>query len=299
MKIKVGTRGSNLALIQTNLVVNALKEKNPKLDFEIKVIKTKGDLVLDVPLHKMNDKGIFTKEIEHALLNGDIDLAIHSMKDMPSEHTKGLCFGAVPKGEDPRDVVVSNKEIKSLSDIEGLIIGTGSISRKLQLLNIIKDISIKNIRGNIETRMKKIETENLDGVILAAAGLKRAGYEDRISYYFDPEVFVPSPCQGVLALQIREDDDEIKKVLKTIEDFETSVRARAERSYLKEIGGGCHMPIGAYSVIFGDEITMHAIFGDENGKYMLSAEGKAPLAEAEDLGRKLAGKLKMEKKKYE
>ncbi len=299
MKIKVGTRGSNLALIQTNLVIKALKEKNPGLDFEVKVIKTKGDIVQDVPLHKMNDKGIFTKEIEKALLNKDIDLAVHSMKDMPSEHTKGLCFGGVPKGEDPRDVIVSNKEIKSLSDIEGLTIGTGSISRKLQLINIVKDISVKDIRGNIETRMKKIETENLDGVILAAAGLKRAGYEDRISYYFDPYVFVPSPCQGILALQIREDDEKINKLLKTIEDFETSVRARAERAYLREIGGGCHTLIGAYSVIGGGEIKMQGIFGDEKGEYILKAEGSAPLADAESLGRKIAEKLKTEKKKYE
>lgn len=299
MKIKVGTRGSNLALIQTNLVIKELKEKNPHINFEIIVIKTKGDIVLDVPLHKMNDKGIFTKEIELALLNHEIDLAVHSMKDMPSEHTKGLAFGAVPKGEDSRDIIVSKREIKSLADVEGLLIGTGSISRKLQLLNIVPNVSIKDIRGNIETRMKKIETENLDGVILAAAGLKRANYEDRISYYFDPKIFVPSPCQGILALQIREDDEDIKKVLKTIEDYETTIRARAERSYLKEIGGGCHMPIGAYSEIKKDEMTMYAIFGDENGKYMLNTQGTAPLSEAENLGKELAEKLKMEKLKYE
>lgn len=299
MKITVGTRGSNLALIQTNLIIKQLKEKNPDVEFEIKVIKTKGDIVLDVPLHKMNDKGIFTKEIEHDLLNHEIDLAIHSMKDMPSIHTPGLMFGAVPKGEDPRDVIVSNKPINSLSDLEGCLIGTGSISRKFQLQKLISNISVNDIRGNIETRMKKIEIENLDGVILAAAGLKRANYENRISYYFDPKVFVPSPCQGILALQIREDDEVIKDILKTIEDNETTIRAKAERAYLKEIGGGCHLPVGAYTEIIGDTITMYAIYGDDDCKYLVYEEGSKKLDDAEKLGKEIAEKLKMELKNHE
>nr|WP_312577095.1 hydroxymethylbilane synthase [Sedimentibacter sp.] len=296
MKIVVGTRGSNLALVQTNLVVNQLKERNPDVDFEIKVIKTKGDIVLDVPLHKMNDKGIFTKEIENELLKHGIDLAVHSMKDMPSEHTDGLTFGAVPKGEDPRDVIVSNKVITSLSDIEGFVIGTGSISRRFQLLRLLNNISIKDIRGNIETRMKKIDTENLDGVILAAAGLKRANYESRISYYFDPKIFIPSPCQGILALQIRKDDEIIKRILKTIEDDETTIRAKAERAYLKTIGGGCHLPVGAYTEIIKDKITMYAIYGDEECKQLLFEQGTADLKDAEKLGVEIAEKLKMELK---
>ncbi len=299
MKIKVGTRGSNLALTQTKLVIEELKKKNPYIEFEIIVIKTKGDIVQDVPLHKMNDKGIFTKEIELALLNHTIDLAVHSMKDMPSEHTKGLIFGPVPKGEDPRDVIVSRREVKSINDLKGLLIGTGSISRKFQLMNLKQDISVKDIRGSIETRMKKIETENLDGVILAAAGLKRANYEDRISYYFDPKVFIPSPCQGILALQIREDDEKIRSILKTIEDVETTIRSKAERAYLRETGGGCHMPMGAYSEIINGEITMYVLYGDEDGRYLLIDKGSAPILEAENLGVKLATKLKREKLKYE
>ncbi|TJX13089.1 hydroxymethylbilane synthase [Tissierella creatinini] len=299
MKIKVGTRGSNLALTQTKLVIKELQEKNPYIEFEIIVIKTKGDIVHDVPLHKMNDKGIFTKEIELALLNHTIDLAVHSMKDMPSEHTEGLIFGPVPKGEDPRDVIVSRREVKSINDLKGLLIGTGSISRKFQLMNLKQDISVKDIRGSIETRMKKIETENLDGVILAAAGLKRANYEDRISYYFDPKVFIPSPCQGILALQIREDDEKIRSILKTIEDVETTIRSKAERAYLKETGGGCHMPVGAYSEIINGEITMYVLYGDEDGRCLLIDKGSAPIVEAENLGVRLAGKLKREKLKYE
>ena len=299
MKITVGTRGSNLALIQTNLIVNQLKEKNPDVSFKIKVIKTKGDIVLDVPLHKMNDKGIFTKEIENELLNHGIDLAIHSMKDMPSEHTTGLTFGAVPKGEDPRDVIVSKKVITSLSDLEGCLIGTGSISRRFQLLRLLNNVSIKDIRGNIETRMKKIDTENLDGVILAAAGLKRANYENRISYYFDPKIFIPSPCQGILALQIREDDEAIQSILKTIEDDGTTIRAKAERAYLKTIGGGCHLPVGAYTEIIKDKITMYAIYGDEECKQLLFEQGTADLSDAEKLGVEVAEKLKMELKNYE
>lgn len=299
MKIKVGTRGSNLALVQTNLVVKELQKKNPDIEFEIIVIKTKGDIVLDVPLHKMNDKGIFTKEIELALLNHTIDLAVHSMKDMPSEHTEGLIFGPIPKGEDPRDVIVARRKIKSLNDLKGLLIGTGSISRKSQLVNLMQDISVKDIRGNIETRMEKIETENLDGVILAAAGLKRANYEDRISYYFDPQVIIPSPCQGILALQIREEDEKIRDILETIEDADTTIRAKAERSYLREIGGNCHMPIGAYSEITNNEITMYVLHGDEDGSYILKDKGSAPILEAESLGVRLAKKMKMEILKHE
>lgn len=299
MKITVGTRGSNLALIQTKLIVKQLSLINPHIEFEIKIIKTKGDIILDVPLHKMNDKGIFTKEIERELLNHDIDLAIHSMKDMPSEHTPGLSFGAVPKGEDSRDAIVSKKKITSIADLEGCLIGTGSISRKFQLVSLVNEIAIKEIRGNIETRMKKIETENLDGVILAAAGLKRANYENRISYYFDPKIFIPSPCQGILALQIREDDEEIKNVLKTIEDSETTIRARAERAYLKTIGGGCHLPVGAYTEIIEDKINMYAIYGDDDCKYLLYEKGTANLEDAEKLGIEIAQKLKMGLKKYE
>jgi hydroxymethylbilane synthase len=221
------------------------------------------------------------------------------MKDMPSEHTAGLTFGAIPKGEDARDAIVSKKQINSLSDLEGLVIGTGSISRKFQLSRLINNILIKNIRGNIETRMKKIDTENLDGVILAASGLKRANHEDRISYYFDPKIFIPSPCQGILALQIREDDDVIKQILKTIEDDKTTIRAKAERAYLKTIGGGCHLPVGAYTEIIEDKITMYAIYGDEECKQLLFEQGTANLNDAEKLGVEIAEKLKMELKNYE
>lgn len=291
MKIKVGTRGSNLALIQTNLVIKELKENNPHLEFEIKVIKTKGDIILNVPLHKFNDNGIFSKEIETALLNKEIDLAVHSMKDMPSRHTKGLTFGSVPKGEDPRDVIVSKKIINSLSDLEGCLIGTGSVRRDVQLKKFIKNIEVKSIRGNIESRMNKIETENLDGVMLAAAGLKRANYESRISCFLDPKLFIPSPCQGILALQIREEDEEIKNILKTIEHYETSIRAKAERAFLKKLGVGCEFPMGAYTEINDESMTLYAMYGDENGRFLLTTKGTAPISQAENLGIMLAEEL--------
>lgn len=292
MKINVGTRGSNLALIQTNLIVKHLKEKNPHLDFEIKVIKTKGDIILNVPLHKFNQSGIFSKEIETALLSKEIDLAVHSMKDMPSKHTKGLTFGAVPEGEDPRDVIVSNKDINSFEDLEGCIIGTGSVRRDFLLKKFVKNIEVKSIRGNIESRMKKIETENLDGVVLAAAGLKRANHENRISYYLDPKLFIPSPCQGILALQIREEDENLKSILKTVEHYETTIRAKAERAFLKTLGVGCEFPMGAYSEIDGDWMTLYAMYGDENGKFLLTTKGTAQISQAESLGISLAEELK-------
>ena len=289
MKIIVGTRGSKLALVQTNWVVEELKKANPGIEFEIKIIKTKGDLVTHLPLHKIGDKGLFTKEIEQQLLDKEIDLAIHSMKDMPSTLPEGLKFANVPKREDPRDVLVLKEGYSSIDDLpEGAKIGTGSKRRTYQLLKYRPDLEIVPIRGNIDTRIRKIEDENLHGVVLAAAGLIRAGLEDKISYYIPTNIMVPAPAQGALAIEIREDDTYIAEIVSHIKDEMTEIQVQAERGFLTGVNGSCHVPMGAYCEIKDDNIILTGLYGDEDGEKLVikSLEGK--VKDASNLGFELA-----------
>lgn len=289
MKIVVGTRGSKLALVQTNWVVEELKESNPGIEFEIKIIKTKGDLVTHLPLHKIGDKGLFTKEIEQQLLDKEIDLAIHSMKDMPSILPKGLKFASIPKRQDPRDVLVLKNGYSSIDDLpKGAKIGTGSKRRTYQLLKYRPDLEIVPIRGNIDTRIRKIEEENLHGVVLAAAGLIRAGFENCISYFIPTDIMVPAPAQGALAIEIRENDLFIEDIVSHIKDEITEIQVAAERGFLTGVNGSCHIPMGAYCEIKGENIILTGLYGDENGKKLVikSLEGK--IEDASSLGFKLA-----------
>lgn len=289
MKLVVGTRGSNLALVQTNWVVEQLKKVNPHVEFEIKIIKTKGDLIKDLPLDKIGDKGLFVKEIEKSLLNKEIDMAVHSMKDMPSSLPKGLKFAHSPKREDPRDALIFKKGYKSIDDLpKGARIGTGSKRRKYQLLKHRPDLEIVPIRGNIETRIKKIETENLDGVVLAASGLKRAGLQDKIDYYIPTDIMLPAPAQGILALEIREDDEETEKIIDSIKDDGTKVQIEAERGFLIGVDGSCHIPMGAYCNIQGDKIILTGLYGDSEGKKIVVQSQEGNLADASKIGYELA-----------
>ena len=289
MKIIVGTRGSKLALVQTNWVVEELKKANPGVEFEIKIIKTKGDLVTHLPLHKIGDKGLFTKEIEQQLLDKEIDLAIHSMKDMPSTLPEGLKFANVPKREDPRDVVVLKEGYNGIDDLpNGAKIGTGSKRRTYQLLKYRPDLEVVPIRGNIETRIRKIEDENLHGVVLAAAGLIRAGLEERISYYLPLNIMIPAPAQGALAIEIRENDSYIEDIVSHIKDELTEIQVEAERGFLTGVNGSCHVPMGAYCEIKDDNIILTGLYGDEDGEKLVikSLEGK--IEDASKLGFELA-----------
>ena len=289
MKIIVGTRGSKLALIQTNWVVEELKKANPDIEFEIKIIKTKGDLITNLPLHKIGDKGLFTKEIEQQLLDKEIDLAIHSMKDMPSVLPKGLKFANIPKREDPRDVLILREEYSSIEDLpKGAKIGTGSKRRIYQLLKYRPDLEIVPIRGNIDTRIKKIEDENLHGIVLAAAGMIRAGLENRISYYIPTNIMVPAPAQGALAIEIRENDSIIENIVSHIKDEITEAQVAAERGFLTGVNGSCHVPMGAYCEINDDNMILTGLYGDENGDKLVikSLEGK--IEDASKLGFELA-----------
>ena len=300
MKIVVGTRGSKLALIQTNWVIDKLKERYPEIEFETKIIKTKGDLIQNVSLDKIGDKGLFVKEIEQQLIDNKIDMAVHSMKDMPSSLPEGLKFASIPKREDARDVLVLKDGYSSINDLPiGSKIATGSKRRKYQLLKHRPDLNIVPIRGNIDTRIKKIVDENLDGVVLAAAGLLRAGLEHKISYYIPKDIMIPAPAQGALAKEIRDNSTEIEEIIKSLKDIETEIQVEAERGFLDGINGSCHIPIGAYCNVEGENITLTGLYGDEEGNNLITKtiEGKA--FQARELGLELARIISKEYDSYE
>lgn len=299
MKIRVGTRGSNLALIQTNWAIDRLKEKFPEVEFEVKIIKTKGDKILHLSLDKIGDKGLFVKEIESQLLEGEIDLAVHSMKDMPAEVVEGLKFAAVPKREDPRDVIILREGLNSFDELPiGATIGTGSKRRKYQLLRKRPDLNIVPIRGNIETRISKIESENLDGIVLAASGIIRADLEEKITEFLPVDLMIPAPAQGALALEIRENDEKLEKMIDAIRDEVSQIQTDAERSYLAGIDGSCHIPMGAYCEVNGDNLTLTGIFGDEDGEKITVASLEGDRDNPKELGSNLA-KLVLKKHREE
>ena len=299
MKIRVGTRGSNLALIQTNWAIDRLKEKFPEVEFEVKIIKTKGDKILHLSLDKIGDKGLFVKEIESQLLEGEIDLAVHSMKDMPAEVVEGLKFAAVPKREDPRDVIILREGLNSFDELPiGATIGTGSKRRKYQLLRKRPDLNIVPIRGNIETRISKIESENLDGIVLAASGVIRADLEEKITEFLPVDLMIPAPAQGALALEIRENDEDLEKMIDAIRDEVSQIQTDAERSYLAGIDGSCHIPMGAYCEVDGEKLTLTGIFGDEDGEKITVASLEGDRNNPKELGSNLA-KLILKKHREE
>lgn len=300
MKIKVGSRGSALALAQTEWVIGRMKEKNPAAQFEIKIIKTKGDRILDIALDKIGDKGLFVKEIEKELLSGDIDMAVHSMKDMPSETPQGLLICKSPLREDPRDALVLREGLSDIGGLpEGALIGTGSKRRESQIASIRPDINTAGIRGNIVTRLEKLREQNLDGIMLAAAGLKRLGLEGRISQYMSLESFLPAPAQGTLAIEIRSDDKRLIELADSISDTETCIQTAAERAFLAASGGGCHMPIGAYCSIDGERLRLDGLLGTEDGSKTVRMRVEGIRGEEAELGRKLAEMMLKELSQYE
>ena len=253
--VVIGSGGSILALAQANLVKSSLEANYPDLTFEIKEIVTSGDKDLKSNWENSNAslKSFFTKEIEQELLDGQIDIAVHSMKDMPAVSPKGLICGAIPDREDARDVLISkNGFLVTLP--QGAKIGTSSLRRVMNLKAIRPDFEIKHLRGNIHTRLKKLETEDYDAIILAAAGLKRTGMADKITEYLSGEAFPPAPAQGVLYIQCRENDEEIKGILKSIHNEDIAKIVEIEREFSKIFDGGCHTPMGCYSQVDEDKI---------------------------------------------
>jgi len=300
MKIRVGSRGSKLALIQTQWVMDQLKAVNPKLEYEIKVIQTKGDLIQHISLDKIGDKGLFVKEIEQQLLNKSIDMAVHSMKDMPGQLPQGLTFASIPKREDARDVLILKEGYDNLEDLPmGAKIGTGSKRRKYQLLQARPDLNVVSIRGNIDTRIKKIMTEGLDGIILAASGVIRAGLDSHISTYLSMDTMMPAPAQGALAIEIRSEDVAIAKMLESLKDKETETQVAAERGFLEGINGSCHIPIGAYCQLEEENITLSGLYGNEEGTILIKKTMEGTAKEARTLGLTLASAILKEYNTYE
>ncbi|MBQ0139628.1 MAG: hydroxymethylbilane synthase [Kurthia sp.] len=247
-KIIVGSRRSKLALTQTNWFINELKKTGAPFEFEIKEIVTKGDKILDVQLSKVGGKGLFVKEIEQELFDKDIDFAVHSMKDMPAVLPEGLVIGCIPKREDPRDAFISTNHVKFADLPQGATVGTSSLRRSAQLLKARPDLNIKWIRGNVDTRLEKLQTEEYDAIILAAAGLKRLGWsDDVVTEYLSTELCVPAVGQGSLGIECRADDQELLDALAKMTDKATWETAHAERAFLAAMDGGCQVPIAGFA----------------------------------------------------
>lgn len=289
--IVIGSRNSQLALQQTKWVIDRLKELNLPYQYEIKEIVTKGDKILDVTLSKIGGKGLFVKEIEQALIDGEIDFAVHSMKDMPAIMPEGLILAAVPEREDPRDCLISNQDYTIDTLPIGARVGTSSLRRAAQLLAYRPDLKIESIRGNIHTRLRKLETENLDCIVLAAAGLSRMGWSEKATQFLDIDLCIPAVGQGALGIQARENDPEILQLLKKLEDEQTKILVSAERTLLHTLEGGCQIPIGAYAKFVNDQIHLIGIVASVDGKQIIKREGLAKMEEAEALGRNVAEEL--------
>ncbi|ADM71481.1 Porphobilinogen deaminase [Paenibacillus polymyxa E681] len=291
--IVVGSRQSALALTQTGHVIEDLNalcaEQGMDLQFVVKKILTKGDRILDVTLSKVGGKGLFVKEIEQAMLAGEIDMAVHSMKDMPSELPEGLVNGAVPHREDPRDCLIT-LGAKSLEDLpQGAKVGTSSLRRASQIKSMRPDLQLEPVRGNIDSRLKKLETEGFDAIILAAAGLHRMGWKERITSYIPEADCLPAVGQGALGIECRASDEELLALLRLYNDRDTSATVAAERTFLGVLNGGCQVPIGAHAVWAGQEISLTGMVGSPDGEVILkeTLQGNDP----QKLGEAVAASL--------
>lgn len=253
---------------------------------------TTGDKILDVPLAKIGGKGLFTKEIESEMLSGEIDLAVHSLKDMPVELPEGLQLTAITKREDPRDAFISKQHNNFLNVPQGAKIGTSSLRRKAQLLYVRPDLQITELRGNVDTRLRKLETEHLDGIILAAAGLHRLGLEAEITEYLEPELCLPAVGQGALAIESRASDEETKAFLAVLQDCNSYQQALAERAFLREVEGGCQIPVGVQALVTDDQkIKIQAMIATVDGSTILKDEASGDIKAAESLGQELAKRM--------
>jgi len=278
----IASRGSQLALWQARWVAAQLSAAGHECRIEI--IKTTGDKIADVPLAKVGTKGLFTKEIEEALLDGRADLAVHSLKDLPTELPEGLVLAAVPEREDPRDAVVGKK----LADLPpGAKVGTSSLRRAAQLLKLRPDLQVESIRGNLDTRLRKLDEGQYDAILLAAAGLKRLGWGDRIAEILEPEQMCPAVGQGALAIETRAGFEAVAM----LDHADTHTAVMAERGVLRALGGGCQVPIGAYATVFNGRVRLLAIVAAPDGSQMVGAQAGGAAAEAAEIGARLAAYL--------
>ena len=269
MKLKIGTRGSALALWQARHVASLIQERNPQTSIELVTIKTTGEKILDAPLATIGGKGLFTKEIEEALLEGRVDLAVHSMKDVPTELPDGLKLAAILKREDPRDVFISRdgRELEELKP--GERIGTSSLRRRAFILNKFPALEIVSIRGNVDTRLRKIESEKLAGIVLASAGVKRMGFVDRATSFLEPDVMVPAIGQGALGIETRVNDREVEAAVSHLNHYATSACVQIERAFLARMGGGCQVPLAAHAIFGSDGTSVVAAVVHPDGRPMM------------------------------
>jgi hydroxymethylbilane synthase len=289
-ELRIGTRASQLALWQANWVKSELEKRYPGMVVTLVKIKTIGDKILDVPLAQVGGKGLFVKEIEEAMLRGEIDIAVHSMKDVPTEFPEGLGLHCITEREDPRDAVVS-RGVGFANLPQGARIGTSALRRQAQLLKLRPDLQMVVIRGNVETRINKLETEKLDAVILAAAGLKRLGFTDHVTEYLPTDISIPAIGQGALGIECRLDNEEIKETIAFFNHPDTAHAVRAERALLWRCEGGCQVPIAAHGVVKGNELTLTGFVASVDGSRSVKASITGPAGDGEKLGIALAEQL--------
>ncbi|MEC4815850.1 MAG: hydroxymethylbilane synthase [Scytonema sp. PMC 1069.18] len=295
--IRIGSRKSQLALIQTYWVQEQLQKRFPDISFEVHTMSTHGDKILDVALAKIGDKGLFTKELELGMLNQEIDFAVHSLKDLPTRLPSGLTLAAITERENPADALVvhekhKDKQIDTLP--EGAVIGTSSLRRLAQLRHHFPHLSFKDVRGNLNTRMSKLDAGEYDALILAVAGLERLGMGDRIHQILPKEVSLHAVGQGALGIECREDDTELISLLKGIEHPETRDRCLAERAFLRELEGGCQVPIGVNTEIDGENLTLTGIVAAVDGQKLVQDTVTGAAKDAENLGKELAQRVRQQ-----
>jgi len=288
--VRIGTRGSKLALWQSNWVKSRIEELRAGIEVELVKITTKGDKILDAPLAQIGGKGLFVKEIEEALLDDRIDLAVHSMKDMPAEAPDGLIIGAVPKRENPFDALVSGGDV--LANLpEGARIGTSSLRRSAQLKHLRPDLIIEPLRGNVDTRLRKLDEGQYDAVVLAVAGLSRMGLADRVTEHLGPPDFLPAVGQGALAIEVRGDNNHARELIAPLEDSPTRITTAAERAFLAKLEGGCQVPIAAHATTTDGKLHLVGLVAELDGVKIIRGEIKGKPEETENLGRELARRV--------
>ena len=291
MILRIGTRGSRLALAQSEWVKGQIEAGNPDVRVELVRIKTKGDKILDSPLSEVGGKGLFVKEIEDALLRKEVDVAVHSVKDVPTDLPDGLHLSVFPEREDPHDAFISLK-YKTLAELpEGASVGTSSLRRSAQLLHMRPDLNVVSLRGNVDTRLKKLESGDLMGILLATAGLRRLGLSSKISQILSPDQILPAIGQGAIGLEKRRDDEEVQKLLLFLNHEPTEVTVRAERAFLKELEGGCQVPIAAHGLLDGDRLILKGMVAELNGSKVIRDELIGKKDRPEDIGVSLARRL--------
>lgn len=290
--LRIGTRASALALWQANWVKDELEKRYPDLEVTLTKIKTQGDKILDVPLAMVGGKGLFVKEIQEAMLRNEVDIAVHSMKDVPTFFPDGTGLRCITEREDPRDIAILKPGYKSFSEIsQNGKIGTSSLRRKAQLLNLRPDLEMVDIRGNVQTRIKKLKEDNLDAVILAAAGIHRLGFTDQIGEYFDPKFCLPAIGQGALGLESRVDDAVTNGLIDFFDHPPTSCAVSAERAVLATLEGGCQVPIAAFGTVTGDQLELTGLVSDVLGQKMLKETVTCHVDQAVETGVALAKQL--------